>query len=214
MMRLRCLSVHRNMNVIVPPHPTPRVTDHERAVPVSVREQERWWGCGACVCTGTWALLSHPTPPHTTPPHLTANNDESAVTISRMRDDEGAQVSDILLTGVRKWVKFRVRKWGSGPDVKLCCSTKVQASIITNHWIQLNLGRCETGLSLVLPEMCCGRAALKATSTQFSKTQEARSAITATWNNTLPEVKLRWSLVSSCQSVFGFDVVWLEVPRC
>ena len=27
-----CLCVHRNMNVITPPHPTPRVTDHERAV--------------------------------------------------------------------------------------------------------------------------------------------------------------------------------------
>ena len=46
-MRLRCLCVHRNMSVIVSPHP----------------------------------------------------NDESAVTVSRMRDDEGAQVSDILLTG-------------------------------------------------------------------------------------------------------------------
>ena len=34
-----------------------------------------------------------------TPPHPAANNDESAVTMSRMRDDEGAQVSDILLTG-------------------------------------------------------------------------------------------------------------------
>ena len=35
MMRLLCLCVTRNMNVIVPPHPTPPVTDHERAVPVS-----------------------------------------------------------------------------------------------------------------------------------------------------------------------------------
>ena len=52
-MRLRCLCVHRNMSVIVPPHPTAP----------------------------------------------TANNDESAVAFSRMRDDEGAQVSDILLTG-------------------------------------------------------------------------------------------------------------------
>ena len=45
-----------------PPHPTPPVSDHERAVPVSAGQQERWWGCFACVCTGTWALLSHPTP--------------------------------------------------------------------------------------------------------------------------------------------------------
>ena len=58
------LCVHRNMNVIVPPHPTPPVFDHERAVPVPAGQQERWWSCGACVCTGTWALWSHPTPPH------------------------------------------------------------------------------------------------------------------------------------------------------
>ena len=67
-----------------PPHPTPAVTDGERAVPVAVpvcvQEHERyyptpphpssnwWWKttacCRACVCTGTWTLLSHPTPPH------------------------------------------------------------------------------------------------------------------------------------------------------
>ena len=47
-------------------YPTPSVTDHERAVPVSARQQERWWVCRACVCTGTWTLLSHPTPPHPT----------------------------------------------------------------------------------------------------------------------------------------------------
>ena len=47
-----------------PPHPTPPVSDHERAVPVSAGQQGRWWGCCACVCTGTWTLLSHPTPPH------------------------------------------------------------------------------------------------------------------------------------------------------
>ena len=64
MMRLLCLCVHRNMNVIVPPHPTLPVSDHERAVPVSAGQQERWWGCCACVWTGTWTLLSHPTPPH------------------------------------------------------------------------------------------------------------------------------------------------------
>ena len=66
------------------PHPTPAVTDDERAVPlpvpVCVQEHERyyptpphpssnwWWKttacCSACVCTGTWTLLSHPTPPH------------------------------------------------------------------------------------------------------------------------------------------------------
>ena len=57
--------------------------DDEVAVPVCAQEHERYG----------------PTPPHPTPPHPTANNDESAVAFSRMRDDEGAQVSDILLTG-------------------------------------------------------------------------------------------------------------------
>ena len=72
-------------------HPTPPVTDHERAAPVSAQQQERWWGCCACVCAGTWTLLSHPTPPHPTG--------------TWMRDDEGAQVSDILGVGaqVRGW---------------------------------------------------------------------------------------------------------------
>ena len=134
MMRLRCLCVQRNMSVIVPSrptppvtdhereqclrlhesrrtllsHPTPPVTDHERAAPVSAGQQERWWGCGACVCTGTWALLSHPTPQHPT-----AKDDESAVTISRMRHDEGVQVSDILLTGcTSEW--GRASEWNSG----------------------------------------------------------------------------------------------------
>ena len=109
-MRLPCLCVYRNMNVIIPPHPTPPpphrwlmmkeqclclrdskkddevavpvcvqeherycptpphhtppVTDDKTAVPVSAGQHERWWGCRACVCTGTWTLLSHPTPPH------------------------------------------------------------------------------------------------------------------------------------------------------
>ena len=44
------------------------VTDHERAVPVSALREERWWGCCACVCIGTWTLSSHPTPPPPPPP--------------------------------------------------------------------------------------------------------------------------------------------------
>ena len=46
-------------------HPTPP------SLPVSAGQQERWWGCCACGCTGTWTLLSHPTPPNPTPPHPT-----------------------------------------------------------------------------------------------------------------------------------------------
>ena len=60
MMRLRCLCVHRNMSVMVPPHPTPRVTDHERAVPVSVRERLR------CLCEHR-NMSVMVTPPHRTP---------------------------------------------------------------------------------------------------------------------------------------------------
>ena len=64
MMRLLCLWVHGNMNVIIPPHPTPphhhclclqdSKKDDEVAVPVGAREHERYY----------------PTPPHPTPPSL------------------------------------------------------------------------------------------------------------------------------------------------
>ena len=47
-----------------PPHPTGNWSWKNSAVPVSAGQQERWWGCCACVCTGTWTLLPHPTPPH------------------------------------------------------------------------------------------------------------------------------------------------------
>ena len=49
-----------------PPYPTPPVTDHEWAAPVSAGQQERWWGCCACVCAGTWTLLPRSTAPHPT----------------------------------------------------------------------------------------------------------------------------------------------------
>ena len=48
-----------------PPHPTGIWSWKSSAVPVSAGQQERWWGCCACVCTGTWTLLPHPTPPVT-----------------------------------------------------------------------------------------------------------------------------------------------------
>ena len=54
------------------------VSEGSCAVPVSAWQQERWWGCCACVCTGTWTLLSHPTPTHPT---------------------MGAQVSDMFCLG-------------------------------------------------------------------------------------------------------------------
>ena len=91
------------MNVITPPHPTPPVADHERAVqclclqdskkndevavPVCAQEHERYY----------------PTPPHPTPLE------------TWMRDDQGAQVSDILLVGAQ------VRGWPKGPHVPAPC---------------------------------------------------------------------------------------------
>ena len=47
-----------------PPHPTRNWSWKSSAVPVSAGQQERWWGCCACVCTGTSTLLPDPTPPH------------------------------------------------------------------------------------------------------------------------------------------------------
>ena len=38
-----------------------------------------------------------------TPPHPTANDDESAVPVSSWKDDEGAQVSEILGAQVSAW---------------------------------------------------------------------------------------------------------------
>ena len=52
-----------------PPHPTPPVTDHERAMPVSAGQQERWWGCCACAHRNMNVI----TPPHPTPPSWNMN---------------------------------------------------------------------------------------------------------------------------------------------
>ena len=48
-----------------PPHPTGNWSWKSSRVPVSAGQQERWWGCWARACTGTWTLLPHPTPPVT-----------------------------------------------------------------------------------------------------------------------------------------------------
>ena len=74
MMRLLCPTPPHH----TPPHPTGNWPWKSSAVPVSAGQQEKWWGCCACVCTGTWTLLPHPTPPyptspHHTPPHPTGN---------------------------------------------------------------------------------------------------------------------------------------------
>ena len=42
-----CLCVHRNMNVITPPHPTGNWSWKSSAVRVSAGQQEKWWGCCA-----------------------------------------------------------------------------------------------------------------------------------------------------------------------
>ena len=88
-----CAQEHENYYA-TPPHPTGNKSWKSSAVPVSAGQQERWWGCCACVCTGTWPLLPHPTPPYPAG--------------TWMRDDQGAQVSDILLVGAQVseiWVR-------------------------------------------------------------------------------------------------------------
>ena len=65
MMRLLCVCSIGTWTVLT--HPTPPVTDHERAVPVSALREERWWGCCACVYMNV-IIPPHPTPPHPTPP--------------------------------------------------------------------------------------------------------------------------------------------------
>ena len=168
MMRLLCLCVHRNMNVIVPPHPapphpseliikeqclclqdskkddevavlvraqeherycptsprphptpTPPVTNHERAVPVPAVQQERWWGCCVCVCTGTWTLLSRPTPPHLTPP---VTDHERAAPVSAGQQERWWGCCACVCAGTwtllphptpleHEWEMIRARKW-------------------------------------------------------------------------------------------------------
>ena len=91
----RCLHESRRTLLSHPPHPNRYLImkeqclclqdskkDDEVAVLMCAQEHERY-------CP--------------TPPHPTANNDESAVTTSRMRDDEGAQVSEISGAQVRVW---------------------------------------------------------------------------------------------------------------
>ena len=49
---LPCLCVYRNMNLIIPPHPTPAVTDDERPLPVAVP---------VCVLEHNLIIPPHPT---------------------------------------------------------------------------------------------------------------------------------------------------------
>ena len=74
MMRLRCLCVHRNMSVIVPPHPT-------------APHSERWWKCSDYFQNETWWGC--------------ASEWHFAHWVHKW-------------VRARKWMKFRVRKWGSG----------------------------------------------------------------------------------------------------
>ena len=104
-----------------PPHPTPPATDDERAVPVSAGQRERWWGCRACVCTGTWTLLSHPTPPHPTVrllPPFGGKQNQSLVAVSTFKNLTPASdwfwrvlLPQVIESYCRKWFLTYRRKW-------------------------------------------------------------------------------------------------------
>ena len=94
-----------------PPHPTGSWSWKSSAVPVSAGQQEKWWGCCACVCAQEHERY-YPTPPHPTPLE------------TWMRDDQGAQVSDILLVGAQ------VRGWPKGTP----CPSPVSPSVTLKVW--------------------------------------------------------------------------------
>ena len=79
MMRLRCLCVHGNVSVIVPACPTP---PHPTGI----------WSWKSSVRTGTWTLLSHPTPPHPTPPHRYLIMKEQCLCLYESRKDDEVAV--------------------------------------------------------------------------------------------------------------------------
>ena len=67
MMRLMCLCVHRNMNVIIPPHPTPPHPWQSCACLCSTGKKMMRLMC-LCVHRNMNVIIPpHPTPPH--PPH-------------------------------------------------------------------------------------------------------------------------------------------------
>ena len=83
-----------------------------------------WWGCRACVRTGTWMLSSHPTPPHPTPPHPTPPHppphhptpptlkpdgvaDEGKM-VSQMRENQGVLVSQMRGIWCHRWGAYRM----------------------------------------------------------------------------------------------------------
>ena len=73
------------MNVITPPHPTPRVTDHERAVQcLCLRDSKKDDEVAVPVCAQKHEHY-YPSPPHPTPP---VTDHERAVQCLRLQDSK------------------------------------------------------------------------------------------------------------------------------
>ena len=101
MMRLMCLCVHRNMNVIIPPHPTPPhpPTPPTHPTPPQWNMKERGLSCWKWLVPRSnvrgWALF--------------------------VRGWRGFAVRRWLVCNVRRWLAFNVRRWvvdpwGLGPS--------------------------------------------------------------------------------------------------
>ena len=75
------LCITRNMNVIIPPHPTPPINVALRT-DVSVREHYINIAV-RCASRVTWTLSSHPTPPHETMIYVVKNAQKHAVPIGK-----------------------------------------------------------------------------------------------------------------------------------
>ena len=121
MMSLLCLCVYRNMNVIIPTHPTPphrqlmmkeqclclqdSEKDDEVAVPVCVQEHERYY----------------PTPPHPTVrllPPFGGKQNQSLVAVSTFKNLTPASdwfwrvlLPQVIESYCRKWFLTYRRKW-------------------------------------------------------------------------------------------------------
>ena len=91
-------------------HNSTHLTTHRtRLTPL---QQERWWGCCACVCIGTWTLSSpHPTPPHPTPPPWLVPSLNVRGWPLFVRGWRGFSVRRWLVCNVRRWLAFNVRRW-------------------------------------------------------------------------------------------------------
>ena len=145
MMRLLCLCVPRNMNVIVPPHPT-----------------GIWsWKSSACFCRTARKMMRlrclcvHRNMGVIVPPHPTAPHSEQWWKCSDYFQNErgwgctsGRRFAHWVRkwVRVRKWVKFRVRKWGSDP-----ATTTTKTTLFLYVCVTLDVCLTEGSLEVKLP---------------------------------------------------------------